>query len=534
MEVKRVDLQPGAAVEIEAEDDLVIQGMDEAVLEIEGVAEEHVTVTQEAGKVLLKLAAEAKVRVGRNVPVTLNRVEGSLTVNGLQAELQGSHLQNDVALNQVGEVRLADVKGGVRANAAAKVELDRIEDDVLLSKVGYVQLTSVEGDVSINAGGDVRAQGYIGGDVLLRQVNAVELGEVGGDLNVITAAAVSAERVEGDVSIRSAAGEVRLNKVEGDVTLRGVGGAVEAGRVDGDLTARDLRGDVMVTRVEGDITLYVAFQEGHRYSLTCEDDLVVNFPEGTAARFTIVAPRWTVPSGEAFQVESQEEGRVVVRVGQGGPDVSLTSDAEVVLGGMAGDWDRSVHEFSVRMEKWGEEFGQQMADWGEQLRERMKQTDWERIGREVEEATARVAQLVETRLQEIDVEEMRRRAEEMASQVEKKVKEVDWERIGRKVERATAQGMERMQAGLQRLQERLQAMEGRQQERHARRQKRGERWQGHAVEVTISDPTAEAHPAPVMEPTDEERMAVLRLVEEGRLTAEEADALLEALGDYTP
>lgn len=498
MATQRVDLKEGMSLEIaSAEGDLTIVGSDELSLTIE-TGKDSYELTQQEEKIILRLSDDARILAWKALPVMLRQLDGDLSVRGLSGPLDISEARGDVTLNDVGDVRLSNG----------------------------------DGDVSISRAGAVHGQGYLDDDVALRHVGAVELLEVNGDLTVNKAASLALERAGGDVSVAGVAGEVRLKEVHGDVTLRDIGGAVEMGRVRGDLSGRDLRGDVQVARVDGDITLSTALQTGCRYNLVCRHDINLRFPADTAAVFIIQARQWTLPRQGEYQVERSED-RAVVRLGQGGPEVLLACDGEVTLGLMS-DWEHGVEDLGQHMEAWGEEFGREMAAWGEEMRRQMEEVDWEGISREVGEATARIAHLVETRLEEIDLDEIGRRAEEAARRAEKRAREVDWERIGRKVERAAQHGMARAQAGLQRLQERL--------------QRRGGGAVPPAPPVPPPPPPPPTPPAAAETPSaaetgpaaaaaapspaaglSEEKMAVLALVEEGRLTAEEAAALLDAL-----
>ena len=487
MATKRIELQAGTVVEITGHEDLAISGVDEAVLVIQADGEEAdgaFNVAQEAARVTVELYVDAHLEVWKACPVVLRESSGDLSLRGV----------------------------------AGAIEIVRAHGDVALTGVGEVQAGSMDGDLTINRGGAVRSTGSLNDDVSLRNVGTVELTTVCGDLHVHRAASLGLERVEDDLVASNVAGDVRLRVVQGDASLRNIDGAVEIGRVEGDLHVHDARGDLAVTRVQGDVHLDVAFQPDRHYTIASQGDITVRAREGLGARFHIQSPDWQAPAGGPFQVESQEGSRAVVRLGDGAAEVHLTADGDVILGSVVGDWDETFNDFGRRMEEWGNQFGRQMETWGEQLRQQMAQADWEKVGREVEEAAARVAHVVESRMQEIDVEEMRRRAAQTASAVEEKIRRVDWERIGRKVDEATRLGVERMQAGLERLQRRM--------EHEGLRVPPVPPVPPMPGAVESPPPAAPGAPEPV---TDEERMAVLRLVEEGRLSAEEAAALLEAL-----
>lgn len=511
--------------------DLVIHGSEQPGIKLQA-EEDHFSLQEEEGHMVLRLQGDAQLHLPQSTILSVRELDGDLHVRGLSGRL----------------------------------ETIQADGDVLLEQVGPVYLSNVDGDVVVTRAGPVRAEGYLDDDVVLRQVQQVELEEVGGDLVVRGAASLSADRAGDDVKAEEIAGPLRLQEVRGDVVLRDVAGAVEIGRVRGDLTGRNLHGDVLITRVDGDIMLNTAFYEGRVYRLAGRRKIVARLSEESPARFIIQAPHWEYPP-ENLQVESEQEGRIVLCLGENGPDVHLAASGEVVLSLGAEAWERTVEDLGQRMEQWGAEFGQRMERWGEQMRRQMEQVDWEQVGQEIEKATARVSRLVETRLGEIDVDRLAERANTAAEQVEVKVGEVDWERISEQVDRAVQEGMRQAHIGLEKLQERLRKREERGErlqekaaERAERAQERVERLREKATERAqeragghvrpqppAAPPTPPAPPAaapappaaapveqpavtqPLGEDLSEEQMAVLRLVEEGRLTAEEAGALLDAL-----
>ncbi|MGC8873023.1 MAG: SHOCT-like domain-containing protein [Chloroflexia bacterium] len=455
MDVERFELAPGSPVEIEGRGDLTLLGYEDPALLVEPTSRGSVRHEEREGKHILRLVGDARLQLWRTAAVSVRDLDGDLTVRGLQGPLTVEHGAGDVVLSEVGEVHLG----------------------------------SVDGDVSIASAKQVLSTAYVRGDVVLREVGRTELQEVGEDLTVRDAASLQAIHVGGDLTATGVSGTVSLRQVHGDAVLQNIAGPVEIGLVAGDLVARDLRGDLLVVRVDGDASLHIPFQEGRQYRVSAEGDITVRYPEGTSARFFLQAHSWELPRAGSFRVETQEEGRVVVQVGEGGPDVHLASDSEVALASLASNWEQTFEDFTRQMERWAEE-----------LRRKLEQADWQKVGREVEEATARIAQVVESRLREIDLERIGEGVHEAAE----RAKSVDWEKIGRKVERAARQSAEWVQASLRRLQERLQQQSSQ------------------AAETPASQP----HEGPVR---DDERMAVLRMLEEGRLTAEEAAALLDAL-----
>lgn len=85
---------------------------------------------------------------------------------------------------------------------------------------------------------------------------------------------------------------------------------------------------------------------------------------------------------------------------------------------------------------------------------------------------------------------------------------MDWERLGREAQRAAEAGIAQAQEAIQRVLRRLEAWRD---EYAARKQAAAEA----PSEATIA--------------TDEERMAILRMVERGQITPDEGEMLLDAL-----
>jgi hypothetical protein len=147
-----------------------------------------------------------------------------------------------------------------------------------------------------------------------------------------------------------------------------------------------------------------------------------------------------------------------------------------------------------------------------------------------------ISRQVEESLSAIDLEAIGRQVgEEMEaamSRLRVKLEGVDWNRIGHQAERAVEQAMDRMQRDMDRMVERAtryQARweqkaekEARRQERRARKDPETRTWQTEVAEE--KSPAGEPQPDP-----DDERLTVLRMVEQGQITPEEAEMLLDAL-----
>lgn len=70
--------------------------------------------------------------------------------------------------------------------------------------------------------------------------------------------AVSANSVEGDITVNGAVGPVSVETVQGDVQVRGARGNVNASAVDGDVDLSDVEGNISAVSVNGDVQIVSA------------------------------------------------------------------------------------------------------------------------------------------------------------------------------------------------------------------------------------------------------------------------------------
>ena len=111
---------------------------------------------------------------------------------------------------------------------------------------------------------------------------------------------------------------------------------------------------------------------------------------------------------------------------------------------------------------------------------------------------------------------------------------MDWERIGLQTQRSVERAMEQMRSNMDRMVEKAARQQDkleRKLERERQRQERAERRLRPEGEVEVPE-TAYAEANEPMEPEpdlEEERLSILRMVEQGQISPGEAEMLLDAL-----
>src|SRR5579859_156098 len=378
-----------------------------------------------------------------------------------------------------------------------KLNIDRDGDQIIVRSASDCTIRLPHGaQVSIQTvGGDARLKSLeqkvsvdnVGGDLVLRQISGAEVRVVGGDL--------SAKRVAGDLQVGS---------VGGDLEAKIVIGAFKCSNVGGDLYLIDVGGDLQAAS-GGDLTLSVNFLPEHEYSALAGGDLTCRQGPEASVRLTLLAGGDISLDLKPAQVEGGAN-RKTVTLGAGAAQASLRAGGDLNLTGLSFDSDAMGdfgENFGPMAEEFTAHFEAQMADFEKQMSELRAGLNFGPERADVEKITAharRAAERVQRAAQQ-KAESARRQAEREA------------ERARRMAEAA---------------QRRAEAMQRKSQNRHS--------W---AFRFDPSRPPVPPRPAASARPaapgpqsdpvSDEERMVILRMVEQGKISVDEAEKLLAAL-----
>jgi len=297
----------------------------------------------------------------------------------------------------------------------------------------------------------------------------ITIGIAHGNTSLRAIGPVALEQVFGNLSVRQAAGSLSAQIVRGNTHIRQVEGSLSLGRVDGNLAAEGIQGDLTTDRVQGNARLRPPFPVGAARRLNVSGNLTVRLPTNANLNLALRADggvRSRIPGLDLEDVEGETRGIM------GSGEASL----EARVGG----------HISLRPAELDSDLTDDLPfDFA---------PDMERLGMQIEASIAEAMTEMETRLEEslsrIDNQQLHLRVEQAAENAHQKT-----EKVRRKAEHEAEKA--RMRA-----------------ERAERR------WQRASGQRSRS----KREPA-----TDEERMRVLRLVEEGRLAPEQASDLLAAL-----
>jgi hypothetical protein len=338
---------------------------------------------------------------------------------------------------------------------------------------------------TITADDDCDLQCPLGTSVTIKQVSGdLDVQEISGPLaiEVVNGGATlrqvgptTLRQVNGDLQVRDANGELRAESVSGDVKVRQAAGKVVLQSVRGDLSARDLEGGAAVQEVSGDISLGTVLSSGASYQFEAHGDISAKVEVGEGGA------RFTLEGGDLhcrlpLQVSERSGRRIVGTLGEGKSELILKAKGDLAISERGESWGPDNEaQFESAMDAWAQQFEAQMADMQRKLEERLANIPY------------------------VDAEQVTRRAQEAA------------ERARRQAERAAERAKVR-----------------------AERASRKHHHRGVGIHVSwppsSSSSSVSSKPRPPAEPvSDSERMTILKMVADKKITADEAQRLLSAL-----
>ena len=407
------------------------------------------------------------------------------------------------------------------ADDEQSLRLDKSETPLTLIASSDVTVRVPRGAPVIitNVGGDAQVKGVeapvqvhnVGGDLRLRQTGDTEIKNAGGD--------VSAKKINGFLHIGNVGGDLLAHRVQGDLAVQ---------RVGGDLFLRDVDGGVQAV-AGGDVSLNVNFHPGQIYDVRTDSDLTCRANPEADALFDATAGGDLYVGLPGAQIDGNGRHKLV-RIGAGDPAVMLKAGGDLTLSGAAAAGE-SFDDFGDRF---GEDFGVMADEFAAQINTTIETEIQSRVADFERQMNERLAGLdtgtVHLKVEEL-AEKARRVAERQAEQAKRRL-----QRESETARRAAETAQRRADQQAERARRQAEAAQHRA-EAFARRSRTGTWTLGFA-----SGPRPPAPPAPPVPPippmpaaptaapvSDEERMTILRMVEQGKISVEDAEKLLAAL-----
>ena len=356
------------------------------------------------------------------------------------------------------------------------------DEDVILylPRLARLQVENITGDASLQALSGPVTLGPVAGDLTLKDLGPITLGTVSGDASLRNIGSLSAENVSGDFSLRGGHGVCAVAFIGGDASIRDIDGLVTVDQVGSDLYMRNVHGAIDV-RAGADVALFLEPLAGQTYDITAGDDLILRLAPEANVKLHLTAGSPNSIHVDFPGVELPEDCRgCEVTIGKESDNMAemiLIAGDDLLVTSQADSWE-SAADFGVGMHdgrEWNTPPFELPDDFSERINRRVK-TAMERAQSHLEAASRRAE--AHGHRASIKIEAAMRRAEAKARAAEVRAR----------------RGQGNVHTG---------------------------RWNW---DLTPRGPVEAAAPV-----SDDERLAILKMLQEKKISVEEAEKLLAAL-----
>jgi hypothetical protein len=480
------ELEQRPPIHLKVNGDLRVNGWDQPTLEAQ-TPDEDPTLVMEESQVLIETNEDLTISLPHNSHLhieagrdaSISRIEGALHI---------SQIGGDLKIETAGAVNIASVGGDLLVRRADSFVCHQAGGDTMIEDVQTLVLDRIGGDLHIRrVEGEVNLT-KIGGNLNVETVNGLTANSVGGDLHVTEADSLVCRKVGGNAKAERVQ-SVDLDHVGGDLTVRHAQ-TVSARKVGGSAEIFEVA-DAVAISASGDLRI-----------LACRGDIAGNARGDAQIEVTDASPMVRVNARGEIQCVIGEEVSASVRVICGGELRINSKDSNLSAQG------RGVHSFQVG----GGDGSISLISGGD-----VKVSGNARVS-EIRSVTSDFSQ-VQQEMKELNVEmgHLNQELERMGIELGREFGSLG-EKIAEKINRKLRQQFER----------------------HSRKtaDKAAKGWGFH-----FGSPIPPVPPVPPRAPytedrnsepvSEQERMLILRMVEEGKMTATEAEKLLAALeGEY--
>jgi hypothetical protein len=349
---------------------------------------------------------------------------------------------------------------------------------------GNAAIKALEGDLVIN---------QVDGDLEMRNMGNIQITTLNGNLAV--------KNVDGNLSFDTINGEVSARRVQGDFNATGV--------IRGNLTLSDVSGSAKA-KVDGEIILRLDPAPGHEYEFSCRGNLFCRLSNDASAEISVPKASQVMVNLPGIHASAPVQSPYALTLAEGDSKITLSADGNVILDTRAPDLDLEDFDFDISNEVEG------MAD-----------TVSQQISQQVDSQVRMIEDQLNAQLSSLSMRlGAAKLSAEQARKIEDRAREAS-ERAAARAQERVHRAQEKMEQKLATAQRKMEAAQ-RKMEYKARAYERAGRHSRHSV--SFGFPAAPSRPTPPGEPVSEdERMMILHMLEEKKITMEEAEQLLTAL-----
>ena len=271
-----------------------------------------------------------RFQVGRTPHIVITNCRGDLVIRPwLELDVQAK-----------GEFKVEEFKDQITFESTGNLVLSVPEGASVQVEQGHgdVVIRSIFGDVSLNK---------VAGDLILGNLTAAKVDHIAGDMVAKNmSGSLHVQRIDGDLVARNMDGDLSLELVNGDVMAQFVSGSVSFADVMGDINVRSVNGDVeivsgsrdanlrniggrcLVQNITGDIRLLGGLGP-YSHSLTATGDIVLIWP--LDAPLILEAEASKIDNRLPLVDLNESDGKISGRLGDGKTRLAITAGGRLVL-----------------------------------------------------------------------------------------------------------------------------------------------------------------------------------------------------------
>jgi DUF4097 and DUF4098 domain-containing protein YvlB len=384
--------QPNIRIE-NVDGDVAIEGWDEARIQISSDAEElqDNTPQRDNGVTIENLQDDVVLRVPRGAHVQLHYINGDAAIRDV-ATAHLTNIDGDTALRTIAGVVELDsingdlliegagtvnnrgtISGDVRVEQATSASFETVEGDARVRDVPTVRIAHTGGDVAVNGASEGCQLGHVEGDAALHDTGPVTLGHVGGDLAANRVRELRAGDVQGDCAVNGDESTITLGTVHGDLAVRLETGSLQAGAVHGDVAIEGALAKFNLGNTHGDLALRLTPTSDGSYRANVGGDAAISIPGDSNLELHAVV-RGNIAGVGSLRHE-QHGGVISVTFGSGGARLQLTVGGDLTVRGpasAASSWSPDLGALNEDMAQLGRELG----DMGREIAASFKPGVW--------------------------------------------------------------------------------------------------------------------------------------------------------------
>ena len=358
--------------------------------------------------------------------------------------------------------------------------------NVRVPRLAIVQIQAVHGDAVIKA---------LDGELTINNVD--------GNLDLRNVGETTISRINGDLSAKNVDGNLSIDTISGDVSVRGVqGDFIVNDRAKGNMNLGDIGGSAKAS-VNGNITLRLDPAPGHQFDFTAHGNLFCRLPDDASVEISVPKASQVRVDLPGIHASAPVQTPYALTLGEGDAKITLSANGNVVLDTHAPDWE--MEDFDI-------ELGSEVNGMAEAISQQISQQVDSQVRMIEDQLNAQLSGL-SMRLSAAKL------TEEQARRIEDRAREAS--------DRAAARAQEKMRRAQEKMEQKMANMQRNIEMRNRQRERATQHAHRH---WSFNIPTPPTPPGSPGEPVSEdERLMILRMLEEKKITTEEAEQLLSAL-----